>query len=123
MSKTYQALFIFPASLKDDRISELMAIIKGEIERFKGAILNSELMGKRTFARRLKKLDAGYYAKVIFQAPPDAIAPLQSRFKLVEDIFRVQIVNLPAGSPRPAAQPAEAAAVSPQGEERQHGQS
>jgi ribosomal protein S6 len=108
--KTYQALFIFSSSLADDAIQDILKNVQGEVEKLGGTVTTSELTGKKVFARPMKKMETGNYAKVIMQLAPSAVAPLQARLKLNENIFRVQIVEFRAPvveSPKAAA-PVEA---------------
>jgi len=119
--KTYQALFIFLASLTEERVAAVLEAIRGEIAKLKGDVVKVLPVEKRMFARRLAKQDAGLYTKLFFRIEPAGIAPLQARFRLMDDIFRVQIVSIGAedmrkieGPPKPAERPEPPAA--PQGE-------
>lgn len=92
--KSYEAVFIFPEALKEDEVNQTLGEACEEIEKLGGKVLTRNKLGKRTFARRLKKQTAGYYAVVTFQLPPDKVSALNARYKLNERIFRVQIVKL-----------------------------
>lgn len=109
--KTYQSLFIFSSSLTDEAIQDILKNVQGEVEKLGGAILSSELTGKKVFARPMKKMETGNYAKVMMSLAPSAVSPLQARLKLNESIFRVQIVEIrkPVAEAPKAAAPAEAA--------------
>lgn len=91
--KRYEAMFILPESLKEDELDKMLDGICDEIKKMDGQIESRTRMGKRPFARRLKKQDAGHYVIVTFLLAPDKIAPLLARFKLNEQITRVQIVR------------------------------
>lgn len=91
--KTYEALFIFSSSLKDEALEEVVEQIRGEIAKLNGSIQGVHPMGKRTFVRPLKKCEAGQYVRIDFCVDPGNISALQARFKLNENIFRVQIVR------------------------------
>ena len=44
--------------------------IRGEVEKLKGEVLNVTVLGKRTFSRRMGKMDAGIYARAFFKLDP-----------------------------------------------------
>ena len=60
--------------------------------RLGGTILSTESLGKRTFSRPMKKRESGVYVKVRFEMDPSKVAELVNRYKLVEEVFRVQIL-------------------------------
>lgn len=90
----YEAMFIFPESLKD--IEEALGKVRAEIKKHGGDVESTTRLGKRVFARTMKKQDAGQYVIVTFKLLTDQVKPLMTRFKMNEDIFRVQIVRAPA---------------------------
>jgi ribosomal protein S6 len=98
----YEAMIIYPESMKDESIDAAFEKIAGEIEKLGGTVENKTRIGRRAFARPLKKHAAGQYAVIGFFLDGQKVAPLQARFKLNEDIFRVQVV-------RAAEAPVEAA--------------
>ena len=90
----YEAMFIFPESLKD--VEETLEKVRGEIRKHGGDVESATRLGKRMFARKMKKQDAGQYVIVTFKLPTDQVKTLMARFKMNEEIFRVQIVRAPA---------------------------
>lgn len=91
---TYEALFIFGESVKDDRVKELGAAVTGEIQKNGGTVLHTRDMGRRSFARTMQKTESGVYLAVVFQVAGDKIAALNARYKLNDEIFRFQIAKL-----------------------------
>ena len=90
----YEAMFIFPESLKD--VEEALEKVRGEIKKHGGDVESATRLGKRMFARKMKKQDAGQYVIMAFKAPADQVKILMTRFKMNEEIFRVQIIRAPA---------------------------
>ena len=90
----YEAMIIFPESLKD--IEEALGKVRGEIKKHGGDVESTTRLGKRVFARKMEKQDAGQYVIMTFKMPTDQVKPLMTRFKMNEEIFRVQIVRAPA---------------------------
>ena len=90
--KKYDALYIFVNAAREDAIEPLLEKVSGDITRLGGNVLGSELLGKKTFARVMKKKDAGVYIRVRFELDPSKVAELRSRYALNDEIFRVQIL-------------------------------
>ena len=91
---TYEGLFIFGESVKDDRIKELSAAVAGEIQKCGGTVLQTRDIGRRSFARTMQKTESGVYLALVFSVAGDKIAVLNARYKLNDDIFRFQIAKL-----------------------------
>ena len=90
MSKKYEALVIFSSAVTEDGLEKAIERFAEELKALGAEIESTEALGRRTFARTLAKRDAGLYAKVRFDAEPDAIAKMRERFRLYEDTFRIQ---------------------------------
>jgi ribosomal protein S6 len=90
--KTYDALFIFSTNLKDEDVDKVVEKISGEITKLKGKVTDKNLIGKRDFSRQLKKSSSGKYVSLRIAIEPGSIDALKARFKLIEDIFRMQMV-------------------------------
>ncbi|MBM4153600.1 MAG: 30S ribosomal protein S6 [Lentisphaerae bacterium] len=104
----YEAMFIFPESIKEDQLDPAIAVVREEIEKAGGTIDNTTRLGKRTFARPMKKMEGGHYIVIGFRAGGDRIAGLLERYRLSEQIVRVQI-HAAEEAPAAAAAPAEGA--------------
>jgi len=90
--KKYDAILIFPNSLKDEALTKALDRVKEEVTRLSGEVLSSKVVGRRQFARPMKKRESGQYAKMCMNLPPDNVSGLMARLKLNNDVFRVQIV-------------------------------
>ena len=89
----YEAMMILPETIKDDEFEKTLDRVAEEIEKLGGKVASKTRLGKRAFARRMQKKDGGYYAIVSFAIDPDQIPALLARYKMNEDVFRVQIVR------------------------------
>ena len=89
----YEAMVILPESLKDAAQEETTASIKEEIKKLGGDVESVTRLGKRAFARKMDKQDAGYYLIVTFKLAGAELKNLLARFKLNEKIFRIQVVS------------------------------
>ena len=90
--KKYDGLYIFAGNAKDDVLESNFAKATAEIERFGGKIESQDILGKRTFARPMHKRENGVYALVRFELDPSLVKDLVGRYRLVEEVFRVQIL-------------------------------
>lgn len=105
----YEAMVILPESLKDAAQEEAVGQIKEEIKKLGGEAESVTRLGKRTFARRMDKQEAGSYLIVIFKLAGGELKNLLARFKLNEKIFRIQVVKA-VDVPAPVAATEEAKA-------------
>jgi small subunit ribosomal protein S6 len=90
--KKYDGLYIFAGSARDEVLDKMVEAAIAEITNHSGNILSTEVLGKKTFARPMKKRDNGVYVKIRFEIDPAAIEKLTKRYKLIEDVFRVQFL-------------------------------
>jgi ribosomal protein S6 len=90
---TYEAMFIFPDRLAEGDLEGVLKAACGEIEKQGGEIVSHTRLGRRSFARPIKKSDSGHFAVVVFRMAGDRLRNLHGRFKLNEDVVRVQMVR------------------------------
>ncbi len=90
--KKYDALFIFPASLKDEALDEALASVGRDIEKLGGKTLETDRIGVRSFARRIRKKETGCYVRMTIEMDAAKVAALRARLKLNESVIRAQIV-------------------------------
>ena len=101
----YEAMIIFQDNLKETDWDGAVDAVRAEIEKLGGKLTSSTRLGKREFARPMQKQQSGHYGLIAFQLEGDKVAALQTRLKLDEQVFRVQVVSAPAvvAPPRKAA--------------------
>ena len=90
--KKYDALYIFVGISKDDALEACLEKALAEVTRRGGNILEKVSLGRRSFSRPMKKRDSGVYVKVRFEMDPQEVEELVKRYRLVEEVFRVQIL-------------------------------
>ena len=94
--KTYDALYIFVGIAKDDVLDANLEKALAEVTRLGGNVVAKETLGRRPFARPMKKRENGVYVKVRFELDPLKVDELVNRYHLVEEVFRVQILAVDA---------------------------
>ncbi|MFH0880371.1 MAG: 30S ribosomal protein S6 [Lentisphaerota bacterium] len=97
----YEAMIIFSDAVKETALEDMLGHVKAEIKKLGGEVTSSTRLGKRAFARTMKKKEAGHYSLVAFSMAGSEIGHLQARLKLNEDIFRTQIVQAPPHPVKP----------------------
>ena len=103
----YEAMIIFRESLKDTDWDDAVAAVKAEVEKLGGSVQSCTRLGKRDFARVMKKQTCGHYGLMALELDGQKVAPLLARLKLNEQVFRVQVVTAPE-RPAPKFEPAPA---------------
>jgi len=90
---TYEGLFIFPELLNDEELEAARTHVLGEIERQGGRVLGVRKLGRREFARPLAKQRSGFFVRTVFELDGGKVALLRARYRLSDDVFRVQITR------------------------------
>ena len=88
----YDALYIFVGVQRDEALQANLEKALAEVTRLGGNVIGQAPLGKRQFARPMKKRDNGVYVKVRFELDPSKVEELTNRYHLVEEVFRVQIL-------------------------------
>ncbi len=110
---TYGTIIIFPDSYKDEKLDQAIEGVSREIERCGGSMGDVARMGRRTFARPMKKKHSGVYVRVSMSMDASRIDELLARFKLNEDVFRVQVLKDERSAAPDEEAPEEPAATEP----------
>ncbi len=108
--KKYDGLYIFAGQAKDDVLEGQITKAVAEVTRLGGNIVAQEVLGKRTFARPMSKRESGVYVQVRFELDPSKVSELVNRYRLVEEVFRVQILAVDDRREEVLAKQREAAA-------------
>ncbi len=93
MNTLYEGLFIFPEALDEEGLDQAIDRVKEELEKLGGAIESTTRMGKKTFARPLKKQKAGLYVVIMFNLEGTQLDAFKKRLKLTTNVFRHQFVE------------------------------
>jgi small subunit ribosomal protein S6 len=88
----YEGLFIFPETLDEENLDQAIIRVKEELEKLGGTLESTTRMGKKMFARPLKKQKAGFYVVLMFNLDGTKIDAFKQRLKLATNVFRSQFV-------------------------------
>ncbi len=89
----YELAVAVNGQLETDAKNAVLEKVRGLITRFKGTITSEDDWGKRKFAYEVHKVREGYYVFIKFQAEPEAIAEIEQRIRIVENVYRYLIVS------------------------------
>ncbi|MCK4563125.1 MAG: 30S ribosomal protein S6 [Verrucomicrobia bacterium] len=101
MNTLYEGLFIFPETLDEEGLDQAIARVKEELEKLGGTLESTTRMGKKNFARPLKKQKAGLYAVLMFKLEGTRIDAFKKRLTLSTNVFRAQFVLASETTPAP----------------------
>lgn len=88
---TYEGLFVFPERLQEQEIADALAAVVADMERFDVKLLGTRKLGRRTFARPIRKMRAGVYVRMVFEMDGQKVDALRQRLKLNNTLIRAQI--------------------------------
>lgn len=92
--KQYDAHFIFVQNGRDEAWTKTIERMQGEITRIGGKVLDTQDLGKKTFARVQQKKESGTYLTIRFELEAAKVNELRARYALIEEIFRLQILAI-----------------------------
>ncbi|MBZ2175407.1 30S ribosomal protein S6 [Schnuerera sp. xch1] len=90
--RKYEAVFIFMASLEEEKRNQLFDRLKGIIEK-DGTISNVDEWGNRKLAYEINDLTEGYYIIVNFESTPEVVDEVDRISKITDSIIRHMIIR------------------------------
>ena len=90
--RTYEALFIIQPELGEDESQTIVTEVETLITDDGGAIVRSEIWGKRRLAFEVKGHSEGNYVLIRFESNPGFNLKLESYFRLSETIIRSLVI-------------------------------
>lgn len=91
--KNYEAIFIVNSSLNEKEQESAFLAINDTIKKNSGSVINSEKMGKKKLAYKIKKFREGIYYKVDFEMDAKLVDELKKVFYLNANIVRFVILK------------------------------
>ncbi len=90
--KKYELALVISPALDEEALTAERDSVKALIERFGGSVDGVDDWGKRRLAYEINKVNEGFYSFVAFSAEPSAIAEIESRMRIKENVLRYLIV-------------------------------
>ena len=89
--KKYETIVILDEKMIDDDGTKFLqsfeTVLKKELG---GTVVESEIMGRRQFAREINRKKTGIYLDVIHEMDEDKVKVLREKYKLNETVLRLQ---------------------------------
>ena len=98
----YENVFIARQDMSPAQVETLADDYVSVMESLGGRIEKREHWGLKTLAYRIKKNRKGHYVLFNFDATGDAVAELERRMRLSEDVLRYLTVRIEAVDERPS---------------------
>ena len=92
MSK-YELAVVVNAQIDDEARGTVVDNCKATVERFGGTIADVEEWGKKKLAYEIQKMNEGYYYFIHFEAEGSAIAEIESRMRIMDNVIRYLCVK------------------------------
>jgi small subunit ribosomal protein S6 len=108
MKHRYEALLVLNTQGREDTVKEIIDRLESEFQQEGAQIEQVQKMDKRQFSYAAGPLGAGYYVNFVFNAEPQSIGKLRSKFKLDPDIYRQNYQRLQEKKEKPAKKMAKA---------------
>ena len=86
--RTYEALYIVRPDLEDEEVETVSKAVESLVTEQGGAILQSEIWGKRRLAYNVEKFVEGRYVLLRFEADATFVARLKEYFRLADAVIR-----------------------------------
>ncbi|HXX42579.1 MAG TPA: 30S ribosomal protein S6 [Chthoniobacterales bacterium] len=88
MKNRYEALFVLNTQGKEESAHDIVGRLESEFKKEGAEVEQVQKMDKRQFSYAAGPLDAGFYVNFVFQADPQLITKLRSKFKLDHEVYR-----------------------------------
>jgi small subunit ribosomal protein S6 len=105
MMNRYEALLVLNTQGRDDTVKDVVDRLESEFEKEGAKIEQVQKMDKRQFSYQAGELDGGHYVNFVFQADPQLIVKLRSKFKLDPEVYRQHFQRLKPKKERVAREP------------------
>ena len=92
MSK-YELAVVVNAQIDDEARTAVVDNCKALVERFGGTIADVEEWGKKKLAYEIQKMNEGFYYFIHFEAEGSAIAEIESRMRIMDNVIRYLCVK------------------------------
>ena len=108
MKNRYEALLVLNAQGKEDSVHDIVDRLESEFKKEGADVEQVQKMDKRPFSYVAGPLNAGYYVNFVFNAEPQSIAKLRSKFKLDPEVYRQTYQRVDLKKEKPAKKMAKA---------------
>jgi len=90
----YEHVFIARPEISPQQVDALLEEITKTVKELGGDVAKTEYWGLRNLTYRIRKNRKGHYALLIIDAPTKAVAELERRLRINEDIMRFKTIRV-----------------------------
>ncbi|PKL51819.1 MAG: 30S ribosomal protein S6 [Nitrospira bacterium HGW-Nitrospira-1] len=90
----YENVVILNASLPDEEINSSVSKITDIIINAGGEVIAAEMWGRRKLSYEIQKQNKGFYAMLIFKAPPPTVKKLEDFYKVLDSVIKYMVIKL-----------------------------
>ena len=108
MKNRYEALLVLNTQGREDTAKEIIDRLESEFQKEGAQIEQVQKMDKREFSYVAGPLDSGFYVNFVFNADPQLITKLRSKFKLDPEVYRQNYQRLREKKEKPPKKLAKA---------------
>ncbi len=106
----YEALLVLNTQGRDDTVKDVVERLESEFEKEGAKIEQVQKMDNRQFSYQAGELGSGHFVNFVFQADPQLIVKLRSKFKLDPEVYRQHFQRLKPKKESRSEQPKKLAA-------------
>jgi ribosomal protein S6 len=96
MKNRYEGLFVLNTQGREETVKEMIERIEGEFKKEGAEVEQVQKMDVRHLSYAAGPLDSGFFVNFVFQAEPDLIVRLRTKFDLDDDVYRQHYQRLRA---------------------------
>ncbi len=90
--KKYEAIFILDMRKVEDEGKAFSEEFAKMIQNWGGVVNETNMMGRKQFAREIKKRKAGVYLNFVFELDAEKETQIREQFRLDERVLRIMII-------------------------------
>lgn len=90
--KKYEAVFILDVRKVEDEGKAFSEEFGKNLESMGGKLIEANEMGRKQFAREIKKRKAGVYLNFVFELDAEKETQIREQFRLDERVLRIMII-------------------------------
>ena len=91
--KKYECIFIFNESKLENGAEAYIATVTEFIESLGGKVVESEDMGRKTFAYPIKKKNSGLYWDLTVELDGDKVVAFKENYRLEDGVLRMEVLT------------------------------
>jgi small subunit ribosomal protein S6 len=90
----YEHTFIARQDVSPQQVDALVAEVSNLVKELGGEVKKTEYWGLKNLAFRINKNRKGHYAHLGLEAPPNAVAEIERRLNINEDVLRFLTIRV-----------------------------